>query len=264
VVALFQSLPKIRNRDQRWAAEKRLKSRQFCVEWKLPFCHNKVTKCTQNCVCFANQWVSGPVAPSTTLEYHPKVLEPLDMLDNLSTIGQPRQTSLDNLDKTQLDNLDNLSTRRIAVYFQLVLVWISGETKFLCLCGVKFHFLLVAHSKKTIENECMLKDCWEDASSIKTCLQKASGWFCNSQLWHPRRLGCDCLSNPYRLCCGLSSPTPKQIEQKCNAWTLDPWLDGHVNTAPGTPDSGQTSGCCLRDLQQRGQRDRRCRYIKVS
>jgi len=69
---------------------------------------------------FFCQWASGPVAPSATREYHPKVLDSLDML------------------------------QCIAVYFQLVLVWISGETKFRCLCGVKFHFLLVAHNRKPI------------------------------------------------------------------------------------------------------------------
>jgi len=35
-----------------------LKSWQLCVEWKLPMCGNRVTKRTQYCVCFANQWVN--------------------------------------------------------------------------------------------------------------------------------------------------------------------------------------------------------------
>jgi len=25
-------------------------------------------------------------------------------------------------------------------------------------------------------------------------LQKVNGWSCSSQMWHPLRLGCDCLS----------------------------------------------------------------------
>jgi len=29
-------------------------------------------------------------------------------------------------------------------------------------------------------------------------LQKVNGWSCSFQLWHPRQLGCDCLSNSRR------------------------------------------------------------------
>ena len=69
-----------------------------------------------------------PVALSAIREYHTKVLELLHML------------------------------QCIAVYFQLALVWISGEKKYLCHCGAKFHFRLVARSRKPVARSA-LKAC---------------------------------------------------------------------------------------------------------
>jgi len=34
--------------------------------------------------------------------------------------------------------------------------------------------------------------------AVPNGLQKVNGWSCSSRLWHPRRLGCDCLSNSCR------------------------------------------------------------------
>jgi len=33
---------------------------------------------------------------------------------------------------------------------------------------------------------------------VPNCMQKVNGWSCTSWLWHPRQLGCDCLSNSCR------------------------------------------------------------------
>ena len=34
--------------------------------------------------------------------------------------------------------------------------------------------------------------------AVPNRLQKVSGWSCSSRLWHPRRLGCDCVLNSCR------------------------------------------------------------------
>jgi len=38
----------------------------------------------------------------------------------------------------------------------------------------------------------------EKMLAVPNRLQKVNGWFCSSRLWHPCRLGCDCLSNSCR------------------------------------------------------------------
>jgi len=38
----------------------------------------------------------------------------------------------------------------------------------------------------------------EKMLAVPNYLQRVSGWSYNSPLWHPRRLGCDCLSNSCR------------------------------------------------------------------
>jgi len=45
---------------------------------------------------------------------------------------------------------------------------------------------------------------WEDASSTNSSAKSSlNDWSCSSQLWHTRRLGCDCLSNACRLWRGV-------------------------------------------------------------
>jgi len=46
-------------------------------------------------------------------------------------------------------------------------------------------------------------------------MQKVSGWSCSSWLWHPRQLGCDCLSS------------------SCRPVVLNPGSEGHIRF-PGT------------------------------
>jgi len=38
----------------------------------------------------------------------------------------------------------------------------------------------------------------EKMLAVPNRLQKVNGWSCSSWLWHPRRLGCDCLPNSCR------------------------------------------------------------------
>jgi len=38
----------------------------------------------------------------------------------------------------------------------------------------------------------------EKMLAVSNRLQKVNGWCCSFRLWHPRWLGCDCLSNSCR------------------------------------------------------------------
>jgi len=44
----------------------------------------------------------------------------------------------------------------------------------------------------------MPEDTVEKMLAVPNRLQKANGWSCSSQLWHPHLLGCNCLSNSCR------------------------------------------------------------------
>jgi len=43
----------------------------------------------------------------------------------------------------------------------------------------------------------------EKTLAVRDRLPKLNGWSCNSQLWHPRRLGCNYLFNARRLWKGV-------------------------------------------------------------
>jgi len=66
------------------------------------------------------------------------------------------------------------------------------RTPLLGIFSPDFHSGSVARSGKPIE--CMLKTV-EKMLAVPNRLQKVNGWSWGSRLWHPRRLGCDCLSN---------------------------------------------------------------------
>jgi len=71
---------------------------------------------------------------------------------------------------------------------------------------------LVARSRKPIER--ILKTV-EKMLAAPNRLQKVNGWSCSFQVWHPRRLGCDCLSN------------------SCRPVVLNPGAEGRIRL-PGT------------------------------
>jgi len=98
---------------------------KFCGIWKLPFRHHGAIMLTQNCVCFSNLCINLFVPTSITLEYHPKVLERLHLLQCISA------------------------------HLQKTLPWASWETQCLKIFSADFRSYLVTRSRKPIK--CVLK-----------------------------------------------------------------------------------------------------------
>jgi len=102
----------------------RLNNGQLCGVWKLPFCHHRPIKLTQNCIWFTKPCIDLLAWSSVTREYHPKVLELLNLL------------------------------QYTAAYWQCTLAWVSGKTHNLSRFCADFHSSLVARSWKP--TKCML------------------------------------------------------------------------------------------------------------
>jgi len=58
-----------------------------------------------------------------------------------------------------------------------------------------------SHAVEDRSSSCW-RPCWEDASSTKSSEKS-----CSSQLWHPRRHGCDCLQQWFVMVRGGKHPT---------------------------------------------------------
>jgi len=108
----------------------RFKNWMLCGFWKPPFRHHGAIKITQNCVCFINPCINSFVPTSVTRDYHPKVLERLQLLQCISA------------------------------HLQNTLPWVSWETQYLNLFSDDFRSCLVARSRNR-SNACW-RPCFED------------------------------------------------------------------------------------------------------
>ena len=154
------TIGKDRNKDQ-------LENWQLCGVWKLPFCGHRAIKFTQNCVSFTNPCINllglrFPTHVNTTPRYL-----------NVSTCW----------------SVLPLTCR---IHY---LGFAKRQEYYLDIFNTNFHSGSVARSRKPIE--CMLKTV-EKMLAVLNRLQKVNGWSCSSRMWHPRQLGCDCLSNSCR------------------------------------------------------------------
>ena len=80
--------------------------------------------------------------------------------------------------------------------------------------------------------------------------QKANGWSCSCQQWHPRRLVCDCLSTSYEIWRGVvtartlagvkhslwtvSCDLNPAADTDTNVWAGMQWLDGQKQVVANT------------------------------
>jgi len=114
----FMTTPEDRHKDhfENW---------KLCGLWKLPFLNHRAIKSTQNCVCFTNLSINFFVPTSVNREYHPKLIEGLQLLQCISA------------------HLHN------------TLPWASWETQCLNRFSADFLSCLVARSRKPIK--CVLK-----------------------------------------------------------------------------------------------------------
>jgi len=137
----------------------------MCGFWKLPFCHHRAIKLTQNCVCFTNSCMNLLLRIPSHANATPRCL-------NVSTCCSLLPITC------RMHCIGFLERHNTTVF--LVLIFIPAWS----------------HTREN-RSSAYWRPCSEDASSTKSSAKK-SGWSCSFQQWHLRQLGSDCLSNSYR------------------------------------------------------------------
>jgi len=187
-IVFVQSLPRYMTISE-GRNEDRFKYWQVCCIWKHPFCHHRAIKLTQNCVCFTF----------------------------CASISLFRLPSLANITPRFL----NFSTCKCKSVFPLACIancmcfwWIMIPSDF----TVNFHPGLVARSWKP--SNCMLK------TMMRRCRQhqivrrnKTFDPAASTNAWHPRWLGCVCLSNSHGIRRGVVTTHTLVVVQN-SQWTV--------------------------------------------